>query len=457
MDPGAAVRETWRSSIRARTVSPPPSVEFSVGLVYPNALMLADVDLDGDNELVVGTAEGDLLVCKGGGVWRACDGLSTITAVTVGDVCNTGHTAVVCATAEGVCAIFEFLEPAATDGHAGLPPRTSVGGALPPPQTRARVGSGGGTLTPVHRQRIPVNTKVLLVADLTGDGHNDLIAGRTDRKVLTFRWSAEANKLLPLWEVDCGGQIGSLSMIEAARTTPLLGVSQPGGKMLLINGKGILTEAGVSSCTAPDKAEHGLPTELVGEVRGPVGPDNRRSSLTALCTSSGVIKVGTIDDVHWRISVDRPLFALAKADVSGDGVDELVACAWDGYTAVVDHDRNVVEYEFGSELAAFTAGIYAARPGRNEPCFVYATLQDPETNHCTVSIHHSLSLQSLGATVLPQSLPPFIKEASSVLEKQGIDMSGGVPEVYASLLRAEEALMSRRDALVALASSTTNT
>lgn len=38
------------------------------------------------------------------------------------------------------------------------------------------------SLTPVHRQRVPVNTKVLIVADL-GGGVNCLVVGRTDRKV----------------------------------------------------------------------------------------------------------------------------------------------------------------------------------------------------------------------------------------------------------------------------------
>lgn len=52
------------------------------------------------------------------------------------------------------------------------------------------------------------------------------------------------------------------------------------------------------------------------------------------------------------MSVDRRLFALAAVDVTGDHVDELVACAWDGYTCVVDHAANVVEYEFGCELVS---------------------------------------------------------------------------------------------------------
>ena len=62
--------------------------------------------------------------------------------------------------------------------------------------------------------------------------------------------------------------------------------------------------------------------------------------------------MGTTDREIWQVSVDRRLFALAAVDVTGDHVDELVACAWDGYTCVVDHAGNVVEYEFGRELVS---------------------------------------------------------------------------------------------------------
>lgn len=40
----------------------------------------------------------------------------------------------------------------------------------------------------------------------------------------------------------------------------------------------------------------------------------------------------------------------------GSGSDEIVACAWDGMTYIVDQKRNIVRYKFEQNVSAFTAG-----------------------------------------------------------------------------------------------------
>ncbi len=58
------------------------------------------------------------------------------------------------------------------------------------------------------------------------------------------------------------------------------------------------------------------------------------------------------------------MFALALVDVTGDGNDEVVACAWDGMTYFVDSkDQNLVKFKFGQAVSAFTAGLYSLEPG----------------------------------------------------------------------------------------------
>ena len=42
--------------------------------------------------------------------------------------------------------------------------------------------------------------------------------------------------------------------------------------------------------------------------------------------------------------------------VQGSGSDEIVVCAWDGMTYIVDQQRNSVRFQFEQNVSAFTAG-----------------------------------------------------------------------------------------------------
>jgi len=76
--------------------------------------------------------------------------------------------------------------------------------------------------------------------------------------------------------------------------------------------------------------------------------------------------------------------------------------------------------------------------------FVYATLQHPETNHCTVSIRHSLDIRTVGAHRLPRTPPSFIADNAGVLAAYGIDASASTREVYTKILAAEARLADRQ-------------
>lgn len=110
---------------------------------------------------------------------------------------------------------------------------------------------------------------------------------------MCFKWSIDETTLLPMWEIDFPGQIGSLSRVRGP-DGPLLAVSQPGGSLLLVDGQGVTSEASMAPPSGVVFADRGLSTEVVGEVNGPreEGGAGPRPNLTALCTSSGLIKVG---------------------------------------------------------------------------------------------------------------------------------------------------------------------
>ena len=42
--------------------------------------------------------------------------------------------------------------------------------------------------------------------------------------------------------------------------------------------------------------------------------------------------------------------------LQGSGGDEILGCAWDGMTYIVDQQRNVVKYHVGESVCTFCAG-----------------------------------------------------------------------------------------------------
>ena len=58
------------------------------------------------------------------------------------------------------------------------------------------------------------------------------------------------------------------------------------------------------------------------------------------------------------IQVDHQLFAMAKLDVLGDSREEVIVCAWDGQTYILDHDRNVVRYHFHKNVQVYISFSY---------------------------------------------------------------------------------------------------
>jgi len=73
-----------------------------------------------------------------------------------------------------------------------------------------------GKMECVHVQRIPTNTKIVLIADVDKDGANEMILGLTDRVVRSYRWSSNADletgKLVGLNKWECTNQIGTVTL-----------------------------------------------------------------------------------------------------------------------------------------------------------------------------------------------------------------------------------------------------
>lgn len=81
----------------------------------------------------------------------------------------------------------------------------------------------------------------------------------------------------------------------------------------------------------------------------------------ALATLDGTLMLVCDGKIQWNLQVDHQLFAVCGLDVTGDGRDEVVACAWDGNTYIVCESTDCVRFTFHEPVNAFTAGLYGLR------------------------------------------------------------------------------------------------
>ncbi|XP_027625484.1 KICSTOR complex protein ITFG2 [Tupaia chinensis] len=401
------------------------ALEFS-GSLFPHAICLGDVDNDTLNELVVGDTSGKLSVYKNDDSrpWLTCSCQGMLTCVGVGDVCNKGKNLVVAVSAEGWFHLFDLTPAKVLDasGHHEAP--------------------AGEEQRPAFKQHVPANTKVMLISDIDGDGCYELVVGYTDRVVRAFRWEDLgegpehlAGQLVSLKKWMLEGQVDSLSVTPGPLGVPELMVSQPGCAYAVLlctwsrdAGSPPASEGAAEgsreSPAARDVVLHqtsgrihnkDVSTHLVGNIKHGHSPEGGGSGLFALCTLDGTLKLmEEADKLLWSVQVDHQLFALEKLDVTGDGREEVVACAWDGQTYIIDHSRTVVRFQVDENIRAFCAGLYACKEGRNSPCLVYATFNQK------IYVYWEVRLERMESTNLLKILEAE-PEYRSLLLELGVD------------------------------------
>ncbi|KNE73329.1 hypothetical protein AMAG_17554 [Allomyces macrogynus ATCC 38327] len=186
--------------MHARTITLPDYASWRFeGNINANALVIGDVDNDDEHELVIANIHGRLAVFKyltGNGTmprrgdfweesdddldddlaaidddefflrydhvivgepWLAMDGLGSVTSLVVGDLGTTGVNSIVTVSAEGTLSVIDVVT---TQQKSSLVLRFQI--------------------------PAPLNVCRMLIADLDGDGRNELVLARTDRQVSVF-------------------------------------------------------------------------------------------------------------------------------------------------------------------------------------------------------------------------------------------------------------------------------
>ncbi|KAK9720116.1 Integrin-alpha FG-GAP repeat-containing protein 2 [Popillia japonica] len=489
-----------------RAISLINHLEFDFnGSVVRKGVTLGDVDNDGNYELVVGNENGDVVIFKALEKWQTITDLGFVSCVIVGDILNRNRNYLVIVTADGwvSCVIVgdilnrnrNYLVIVTADGWCYIY-SAAQGDVLDSfdsrdfqsdkrsDQTDGQSASADTNNSPksdsllddttresdktflrrIHVQRIPPNTKDILLGDIDGDGLVEMVVGLTDRVVRSYRWcdsdtiessigeerdeNTSLGKLVALNKWECAQQIGSISLHHSLDGVPSLLVAQPGGTFMRIHHQSEeqqlpQTQDGASmgdSNSLPNENLTGfsvdyqflgisrmrnpnISSEILGDVRTIPNLNNStdsdrsdrnnggkvRGNPYAIATLDGTIMLLQDEVILWAIAVDHQLFALTKLDVTGNGADEIVVCSWDGHTYILDQYKNTVRFQLDESVQVFETGYYTLIPGEKPvTCFVYITFRNK------ILLYFDIPLKRM----VSKKFEPFLPKLSDVIEPE---------------------------------------
>lgn len=407
------------------------------GNITKNALVIGDADNDQKNELVCANLQGTLAIFKDSNksCFACARNLGMITSCCIGNFTNNGKNHVAGINMEGWLYLFDIRSSYKSELNETDQLELEFENDPLSAQEENLVDKDNGKnltgteLFPVYKQLMPANCKVLLIADLDGDGQNELIIGLTDRVLRTYRWiqvDQTSGKFVGIYKWEFADQIGAVSLNPSQHEKCLdIIVAQPGGTFakLECNDKQALSSTDTScssynnvpnsskmikesqSRDSPMIDEDNVKTEKINrltpeyhqlnlsqmrnqhistDVLGGISDGSNLNSLIAVATLDGTLMLVKKDEILWSLQLDQQLFALAKLDnneisvTSKDGTitrQYFIACAWDGKTWIFNEAYDCMTFKFCEAVSAFTAGSFYLG-GVSRSSLVYATFDN---------------------------------------------------------------------------------
>lgn len=133
----------------------------------------------------------------------------------------------------------------------------------------------------------------------------------------------------------------------------------------------------------------------------------------AMATLDGTLMLVYDGRVQWQLQVDHQLFSFHALDVTQDGKEEVVACAWDGNTYIVCQNADTLRFTFPQPVSTFTAGLYGFK-GKQVPSLVYVTFNG------RIHLYPDITMPHIGTTTVTDVLKSEPKY-HSLLDKIGVD------------------------------------
>jgi len=436
------------------------------GTVAQNGICLGDISGDGNHELIVGNEAGELFIFKGSRVmpWLRCTDLGFITAIGVGDLLGLGHSVLVVASGCGWLNIFDLSEELSP--LEGEPPRHIL--PLHTQRVPANVKDlilcdvtgkgvielvvsltdrvvrtyrwqsgageeGAGRLVSVNKWEFASQIGTV-TCNIDGDGVPSLLVAQPGGAFMKLRCkpeqpdlpeaqhkeSEDEGKLKEINKEDGGKKAdgGKWEDVEERENQQTVGEAEheddgePEVKKL--------TEMSVEyePLGVNRRRNRNVSAEILGGFKSKEGGPGTRYAIVTLDGTVLLVDQGTkdpMDSIMWNLQVDHQLMCLSRLDVTGDGLQEVIACSWDGQTYIISQDRQAVRFQFEESVSTFTAGLYSLEEGSTVPALVYVTFSGTIQVYYNLGLERGITLSSL------VHCPGMVEEASDLLNKLGVD------------------------------------
>ena len=157
--------------------------------------------------------------------------------------------------------------------------------------------------------------------------------------------------------------------------------------------------------------------EILGGFKTSDGEGTRYAIVTLDGTIMLVDNNGEppMESIMWNLQVDHQLMCLSKVDVTGDGLEEVVASSWDGQTYIISQDRQAVRFQAEENVATFVSGMFSLKPGLTKPALVYVTFDNKIQLYHNLGLERGISLSSL------VHWPGMLESAQEKLQELGVD------------------------------------
>lgn len=381
--------------------------EFNSNLVYPQAILIDDINEDGKNEIVIGTANGEIFVYKGSLVqhWlKFSKQIGCITCMAFDSVMHSKKKYIIVHDAIGYVYLLSINQVYTRKRYA-----SDISSANKNP-TDWKLD-----LRLVHQSKLLINPKHMIIEDLYNTGYKQMILLYTDRKIRVFNWFSNLNAsnvnptvqsnhigsnnlfqesgkfvIEQTWELP--EQICSMHIIKDFINSKDLIATQPGGRAFILKSSQMPVFSNSSSSssltdltfnnqstasaksTSIDKFEEvvnflleskqncNLPSFLVGNVTY-----NKSNQYAYMITMSGDVYFfkmtpGSfpIRTQLWHRSINAIVLKCYKVDINDDDNEELMIATPDGQIFSINCAGDILCFDLGEPIRAFHIGLYSS-------------------------------------------------------------------------------------------------